>query len=285
MWFFFTHGTTFWPNIDGGIRPVYSRNCLRTPLNSRMRSTPMLFLFIVFRSAVLSLHPSSSTCSRLCFVGCWSKEFICIARLPVCLTCTSTWRCATCLPGVGSLLRTIASYCGFYGTALLCHADKVSSMHFPQHRLCTRNTELSLEVKFDAGVHLWADELKRRQMRFPRYRFLLKEEYVCVCVCVCGGGGGGGREGCGLPIFLDRYRFTRPRLVRKDFFGCLHYMGFYEVPCIFIFIWRGIPIFSSQAPLWYLSGHPSCSAGSVGIGTYKATSVGTCKYASTSRVL
>ena len=86
-------------------------------VNNKMRSTPMLFLFLVSRSAVLSLHPSSSTCSRLCFVGCWSKEFICIARLPVYLPCTSTWRCATRSPGVGSLLRTPASDCGFYGNA------------------------------------------------------------------------------------------------------------------------------------------------------------------------
>ena len=106
-------------------------------VHSKMRSTPMLFLFLVSRSAVLSLHPSSSTCSRLCFVGCLSKEFICIARLPVCLPCTSTWRCATRSPGVGSLLRTRASDCGFYGTAEI-RFSAIRSPRFWVSGYCTK---------------------------------------------------------------------------------------------------------------------------------------------------
>ena len=159
----------------------------------------MLFLFLVFRSAVLSLHPSSSTCSRLCFVGCWSKEFICIARLPVCLPCTSTWRCATCSPGVGSVLRTMASYCGFYGTAEI----RFSAMLIKFVQCIFRNIDCAqgtqslhsrwnLMLAFSTELTNWSD------VKCVFRGFYLKKKNRGGV-----GGGWGFEEGCGLSKFLE----------------------------------------------------------------------------------
>ena len=144
-------------------------------------------------------------------------------------------------------------------------------MRLQQHNLCTRKQSFAREVKFYVCVHRVsmamatnADQLKWRQIRIsavsvstPRrarvgnYRNA-SVKWVCSTTVV-------GAKGF---VYL---RFGT---------ACV---------CICVFIWREIPIFSSQGPLWYWSGRRSCWAGSVGIGTYKAISVETCKCATTSQ--
>ena len=133
-------------------------------------------------------------------------------------------------------------------------------MHLQQHDLCTRKTELALEVKF-YGDECWPTEVTSNTY-FRGVGFDPKKSK--------------GRE---LPKCL-KWVCSTTVVGAKGFV----YLRFGSVcVCICVFIWREIPIFSSQGPLWYLSGHRSCWAGSVGIGTYKAISVETCKCAATSQ--
>ena len=133
-------------------------------------------------------------------------------------------------------------------------------MHLQQHNLCTRKTEFALEVKF-YGDECWPTEVTSNTY-FRGVGFDPKNSK--------------GRE---LPKCL-KWVCSTTVVGAKGFV----YLMFGSVcVCICVFIWREIPIFSSQGPLWYLSGRRSCWAGSVGIGTYKAISVETCKCATTSQ--
>ena len=134
-------------------------------------------------------------------------------------------------------------------------------MRLQQHNLCTRKTELALEVKF-YGDECWPTEVTSdtyfRGVGFDSKKSKSRELPKCLKL-VCSTAVVGALKG------FVHLRFGT---------ACV---------CICVFIWREIPIFSSQGPLWYLSGHRSCWAGSVGIGTYKAISVETCKCATTSQ--
>ena len=73
----------------------------------------------------------------------------------------------------------------------------VGSMHLPQHKLCTRKTELALEVKFRLDVH-WvymatatnADQRKWRQLRnsavstLPRFLSPVTDWWLGIFICL-----------------------------------------------------------------------------------------------------
>ena len=134
-------------------------------------------------------------------------------------------------------------------------------MHLQQHNLCRRKTELALEVKFYGG-ECWPTEVTSNTY-FRGVGFDPKKS-----------------KSRGLQKCLNLVCSTAVVGALKGF---VHLRFGTACVCICVFIWREIPIFSSQGPLWYLSGHRSCWAGSVGIGTYKAISVETCKCATTSQ--